>query len=192
MAVEELDEHGLIKASPSVIFTYGGGTIDPLDPDPDDISIETIAHSLSLQCRFTGHTLRFYSVAEHCVHVAQIERSLEALLHDASEAYLSDLARPVKHAPGLGDVYLEAERRLEAAIATKFDLEWPWPEAVKVADERMLHREADILVPHLGELMPPMYEWVPYPWCWNPKEAEEKFLNTYYSLEGQRGSDTHE
>src|SRR3954471_11712639 len=116
---------GLLRSSPATIFTYGGGTIEPLEPDPADIDIRAIAHSLSQQCRWTGHTSRFYSVAEHCVLTSRIERSLECLLHDASEAYLSDLARPVKKAPGLGDVYRECELALEQAIAERFNLTPP-------------------------------------------------------------------
>src|SRR4051812_13091677 len=68
---------GLLRSSPATIFTYGGGTIEPLNPDPADIDIRAIAHALSQQCRWTGHTSRFYSVAEHCVLASRIERSLD-------------------------------------------------------------------------------------------------------------------
>ena len=51
--------------------TFTGRQFFPLDPDPQDIDIVDIAHSLAMQCRYNGHTDRFYSVAEHCVHVSR-------------------------------------------------------------------------------------------------------------------------
>jgi hypothetical protein len=76
----------------------------PLNPDPNKIHIEDIAHSLSLMCRANGHFTRFYSIAQHAINCANeakacglSERVQKAcLLHDASEAYLSDIMRPVK------------------------------------------------------------------------------------------------
>ena len=74
------------------IQTYTGRQFWPLDPRIEDIDIHDIAHALSHQCRYSGHCLRFYSVAEHSVllshHVAG-EHMLWALLHDAWEAYLA-------------------------------------------------------------------------------------------------------
>src|SRR5690606_29748913 len=79
--------------------TFTGRRFWPLDPRPDEICIEDIAHALSMQCRYAGHCLSFYSVAEHSVllsqHVAEPFRRW-ALLHDASEAYLVDVPRPIK------------------------------------------------------------------------------------------------
>lgn len=184
MAVSLLNKDMTLRSAPSSIFTYGGGMIDPLSPNPDDITLEAVAHALANQCRWTGHVKRFYSVAEHSVLVSRIEPSLESLLHDASEAYLSDLARPVKHAPGLGDVYLECEERLERAIALRFSLTWPWPKKVKQADDHMLCREAQYLVPHLGAIMPPAPIGTPIPRCWTPEEAETAFLRRFDQLGG--------
>lgn len=100
------------KGSP--IETYTGKDFFPLDPREEDIEIRDIAHSLSLLCRFNGHCNRFYSVAEHSVRVVDCLRSrlseiytgtndngwnmawLRALLHDAAEAYVSDVPRPTK------------------------------------------------------------------------------------------------
>jgi hypothetical protein len=79
------------------IVTYTGRRFHFLDPKIDEISIEDIAHALSNVCRFTGHTKRFYSVAEHsCLVSALCDNRLEGLLHDASEAYMSDLSSPLK------------------------------------------------------------------------------------------------
>src|SRR6266496_1501995 len=88
------------------IMTYSGELITPLNPDPDDIQIEDIAHALSNQCRFSGHCKQFYSVAEHSCRVSDLcsyEHQLGGLLHDGTEAYLSDIARPIKQQPGFGE-----------------------------------------------------------------------------------------
>jgi len=176
---------GLFRNTPGMIATFGGGTIEPLDPDPADIDIHAIAHSLAQQCRWTGHTLHFYSVAEHCILASRITSTLECLLHDASEAYLSDLARPVKKAPGLGDVYQAAELRLEQAIAVRFGLRPPpMSREVKAADEAMLKREAQELVPHLGQIMAAPPKGTPLTRCWSPPAAEAFFLERYVELGG--------
>lgn len=88
----------------SWIETFTGGQFWPLDPKPGDVNIIDIAHSLSMQCRFNGHTLIFYSVAEHSVIVAKELKEqgynkvvqLYGLLHDAAEAYTCDIPRPLK------------------------------------------------------------------------------------------------
>ena len=82
------------------MVTYTGKEFYPLDPNPADIDIKDIAHALSNCCRFAGHIKSFYSVAQHSVIVSELcepENALAGLLHDASEAYLSDIARPVKY-----------------------------------------------------------------------------------------------
>jgi hypothetical protein len=139
----------LNENAPDSILTFSGVYVRPLDPDPETIHIEDIAHALANQCRFTGHVKQFYSVAQHSYYVSRMAPTyeLEGLLHDASEAYLSDLSRPLKYANGLGDVYREAERKLEYAIAKRFNLEYPWPLKVKMADDVMLVREARDLMP---------------------------------------------
>lgn len=109
------------------IDTRTGGTITPLDPDPDAISLDDVAHALSNLTRFAGQGKGVYSVARHSVHVSrEVEarggsRSAQrwALLHDASEAYLADVPAPVKRGlPG----YEHAERRLQAAVREAFGI----------------------------------------------------------------------
>lgn len=109
----------------SYITTVTGIHFYPLDPNPDDIDIKDIAHALSLICRANGHFRHFYSVAQHCIACAEeaIERGyspeviLGCLLHDASEAYLCDVTRPVKkHIPQ----YLQAEEKLQEVIWKRF------------------------------------------------------------------------
>jgi uncharacterized protein len=179
----QLDEDGLVIGASDTIATFSGGWIRPLDPDPEDICIEDIAHALSSQCRFTGHTRRFYSVGEHAVLCSRIVpegNRLEALLHDGSEAYLADLARPVKHAPGLGETYRAYEARLERAIALRFGTTYPMSDAVRAADEAMLSSEIHALMPAEFSAMralPPVE--TPVPQCWSPVRAEMEFLEAY-------------
>ena len=108
--------------------TFTGKRIDVLRVQPDDVCIEDIAHSLALQCRFNGHTPRFYSVAEHSVRVSELcekigynrETRLMALLHDAAEAYLGDIIRPVKYGLGIDAMPFD---RIDAVVMHKFGCE---------------------------------------------------------------------
>lgn len=115
----------------------------PLDPRPGDIDIEDIAFALSNICRFGGHC-EFYSVAQHSVLVSRIVEAetgdlslaFHGLMHDAAEAYLGDLIRPIKHWSGdWAEAYKKIEARLEKVIAQVFDLPYPMPDAVKRADD---------------------------------------------------------
>lgn len=190
--MDELNEDGLLINTPDAIFTHSGIFIRPLDPNPEAIRIEDIAHALSQQCRWTGHTSAFYSVAEHCLGVAVLQEDpdlrLTALLHDASEAYLADLARPIKKAPGLGEAYLEVEARLEIAIAARFET-YAKPLAhieIKAADEEMLWAEAKLLLPRLGAMLPePSGLALDLVRCLEPREAEDLFLRAFYRYGGE-------
>lgn len=129
------------------ILTHSGTHFWPLDPRPEEILIDDIAHSLSNQCRFTGHVRSFYSVAEHSLHVSWLcdEDKVEAmwgLLHDASEAYLVDLPRPLKHHSEFGAPYRTVEAGLMRCIAERFSLPPDEPESVSKADKVMLGIEA--------------------------------------------------
>lgn len=170
------------------IETYSGKKFSFLEPKPEDIDIIDIAHSLSMQCRFTGHTVAFYSVAEHstiCSVLVSKEKALEALLHDASEAYLSDIAGPLKpHIKG----YKEIEDRLMKVIAEKFNFEWPLSYEVHEADRLQLKTEAQYLLASHGK------DWVDaintgnrigrIPKCFLPPEAKYVFLARFDELTG--------
>jgi len=139
------------------IQTYTGRKIWPLDPNPDDIVIEDIAHALSCVNRFTGHLSEPYSVAQHSLQVSfgvPEELALCGLLHDATEAYLSDLASPLKRTEFM-KFYREAEENLWKTIATKFDLPQEMPSEVKNADRRALVTEALTLM-----TLKPDWEWI--------------------------------
>jgi len=109
------------------ITTYKKHRFSPLNPQIEDIDIEDIAHSLSLMCRANGHFNGFFSIARHCTNCCKegIARKLDRqvmlmlLLHDASEAYISDLTRPVKL--GLPE-YVAIEERLQSVIWKKFKI----------------------------------------------------------------------
>lgn len=132
------------------ILTFSGVEFYPIDPRSEEVNIEDIAHALSMLCRYGGHTSQFYSVAEHSVRVSELvprEDQLWALLHDASEAYLVDLPRPIKRHSEIGRHYRIAEDKLMASVAARFGLPPDEPAAVKVADEAMLAVEARELLP---------------------------------------------
>ncbi len=137
-------QRGRYRMSHNFITTYTGKQINPLDPDPATLDIVDIAHHLSCLNRFCGALAAPYSVAEHSVRVSCLlgsQDALAGLLHDASEAYLSDLSTPIKHSAGMG-AYRDAEARLQAAIYERFGVGGFDREAVRRADEVMLHVEA--------------------------------------------------
>lgn len=127
------------------IQTFTGRPFWPCDPRPEDIDARDIAHALAHQCRFAGHTAFFYSVAEHCVRASLIvphEHALWALLHDAPEAYLVDLPRPIKHMSGVAEAYQAAEARLMGVVCEVFGLDPHQPSEVTRADMVLLQTEA--------------------------------------------------
>lgn len=167
--------------------TFTGRQFWPMDPRPDEVEIADIAHALSLQCRYAGHCRHFYSVAEHCVLMARAVPEplrLWALLHDASEAYLVDVPRPIKpYLPG----YKVTEAAVMLAICARFGLPPEMPGAVHAADNAILHDE-------LAQAMAAP----PVPWnlpgvplgvtlrFWTPVEAEFWFLTEFDHLTGGR------
>lgn len=107
------------------ITTYTGKKFDPLQPNMEDIDIRDIAHALSLTCRGNGHVKQFFSVGQHCVYCAKEAEArgytkrviLGCLLHDASEAYMSDVPRPFKE---MLPEYQQTEEKLIDLIYMKF------------------------------------------------------------------------
>lgn len=135
------------------IETFTGRRFWPLEPRADEIQLVDICHALSLVCRYTGHCKQFWSVGAHTLLVHDLieemdsEYGLEALLHDASEAYLADITRPVKK--NLKE-YKSYERRLELVIAERFGIVYPYPSEVKEADEIALAIEVTNLFESRG------------------------------------------
>ena len=131
------------------ITTYSGLEFDTMEPDKDMVRIEDIAHALSMMTRANGHFPEFFSVAQHCIQCANeaLVRSYSArvamacLLHDGSEAYLSDITRPVKKNMTM---YLQIEEQLQRTIFEKFldsEPEEEEAELVKNVDDACLYYE---------------------------------------------------
>jgi len=170
--------------------TYTGVQFWPLDPRAEEIKIIDIAHALSNMCRYAGHCKEFYSVAEHSVLVSYLvphEDALAGLLHDATEAYLVDVPRPIK---GYLGGYHEFEHRLWLSVAEAFELSVELPESVKIADNTILLAESE-------QIMGPK----PAPWnipgvpadvtiaCLPPRDAKDLFLKRFCQLVDARKGD---
>lgn len=152
------------------IQTFTGKKIDFLRVRPEDIDPRDIAHSLSLMCRFNGHVMYPYSIAQHSMEVLKRlpfnfnffdfrDNRLWALLHDAAEAYLGDVTKPLKTLLAdsrvvPGPSYSDLESAFETAIAKRFDLPLPIPKEVKWADAYALRDEALCLFD-----FPPIEDW---------------------------------
>jgi 5'-deoxynucleotidase YfbR-like HD superfamily hydrolase len=129
------------------ILTSTGKHFDLIDPQPDMIDVIDIASALANLCRFSGHCRFYYSVAQHSAMASQIvppEFAMEALLHDASEAYLGDITRPLKQ---LLPDYRQIEHKVEGAIRHRFGLPDAQSYPVTMADRVMLATERrDLMV----------------------------------------------
>lgn len=125
-------------------MTFSGRTVNPLDLQIEDICFEDIEHHLSLLNRFVGATQRPMSIAQHSVYVSRLvdgtgwER--EALMHDATEAYLGDVSKWVKQAPDM-EGYRILEDRAWLVICKVFDLRSDLPAFIKEADTLMVRYE---------------------------------------------------
>jgi len=171
----------------NIILTHSGIYFDFVDPKPDMIRIEDIAHALAHTCRFGGHCSKFYSVAQHSVITASLvpeELRLTALLHDAPEAYLGDVVKPLKKM--LPD-YNQIEERIQKLVLTTLGAVYPLPEEVHAADLGMLKWEQrdimknqddwpsvrDVVMPYYGK-----HSLTP----WSVEVSKGMFLETYSCL----------
>jgi hypothetical protein len=175
----------------SWIITHTGKRFDILNPTPDMIDIRDIAHSLARICRFNGHTYAHYSVAQHSILVAQnvpADLRLEALLHDAAEAYIGDIASPIKWViPELKDV----ERRIEQVIEEKFGLTCGNVGAIKVADLRALATEKRDLIaehPDQWQVLEGVEPFADRVLPWRMFDAELSFLTHFTMLQLERAA----
>lgn len=127
--------------SGATILTTDGLYFDFADPDPACFTLHAIARGLANTCRFAGQCTAFYSVAEHSIWVSRLvppEFALAGLFHDAAEAFIGDMPKPLKHV--LGD-YQAVEARIESVMFPALGLPWPIPAQVKHADRVMLATE---------------------------------------------------
>jgi 5'-deoxynucleotidase YfbR-like HD superfamily hydrolase len=167
------------------IDTFSGKRICFTNPKPEDISIIDIAHSLSNICRFTGHTKKFYSVAQHSVLVSDAQKTIAekraGLLHDATECYLNDLASPLKvYLKGCG--YSDLEILFHNVINDKYNVNGGMTPNIKKGDLQALFTEkrdlckgkfswGDEIVRFKKKIKP-----------LKPKKAKELFLKRFVEL----------
>ena len=175
----------------NTIKVRAGHYVDLLDPDPSTLEIESIASSLSKICRYGGHCKYFYSVAEHCVMCCKLAREDEQsqdfiralLLHDASEAYLGDMVKPLKVA--LRD-YQGVEANFEKIVSKAFNVDLlGHHQTIKKYDLELLKIEKESLFDDIQE------EWdllkgiqsrklqLNY---WSPHQAEYEFLKAWNNV----------
>jgi uncharacterized protein len=169
------------------IRTFKGQEFHFNDVEHFKPDIAEISHALAHLCRFTGHTPEFYSVAQHCCLVwdhLPVRFKLAGLLHDATEAYISDLSAPLKHMPGM-EYYNELEERLYSRIAAVFGLPGRLPREVVEQDLRALATEAKSF---FGADV--YHDWnLPYrAWnktkieCWTSEQAERGFMERFWKV----------
>jgi len=178
------------------IQTYTNVEFDIFNATENDVLIIDIAHALSNICRFGGHCKEFYSVAQHSIHVSQLVQpkyKLHALLHDASEAYLGDIPRPIKHSHEF-KFYRGIEKNISSIIYKKYKLPEELHSTITNADTQMLMLEANTLMPTITnwtffskELLPDNIEIYP---ILSSLKAKEKFLELFEEYIGIRSSST--
>ena len=159
-------------------------------PDQCAFRIEDIAQGLSNVCRFAGQSRRFYSVAEHSVLVSLVapdEHALQALLHDAAEAFLGDVTRPLKSMlPG----YRLIEQATEQAIFRRYSLPEVIPPVVKEADWAVYAAERASLSHPQHRALPACEEHVVAApveiQCLLPQQARALFMARYCEITGER------
>jgi 5'-deoxynucleotidase YfbR-like HD superfamily hydrolase len=168
------------------IRTFTGQYVDVFFPDINTITIEDIAHGLARQCRFSGHTINYYTVAQHSIWVAlrlPKHLQLEGLLHDASEAFCVDIPSPIKKH---FTQYHTIEDNVMKVIAQKFNIQYPFHSEIKIVDKEALYWEWNnkVLkdVSEEDNWSPKELKDVSEEDNWSPKEAERKFLELYYQL----------
>lgn len=197
----------VMDGDPGWIVTATGARFYPLAPRREDIHIDDIAAALSKVCRFTGHCSRFYSVAQHSVYTSKLVQylveaaeqqelwqfkwslALRGLLHDASEAYLSDIAAPVKRLSAFAG-YRQAERDLAIAIYEAYGCaDIHGAHLVRYVDQRIVTNEAIALMPTIpdGWTVHPAFTALelqragidnPFE-AWSPERAEQEFLGCF-------------
>lgn len=177
----------------SYITTYTGKQFDPMNPDPEHILIEDIAHALSLICRGNGHVKTFWSVGQHCICCAKEawarglsnRMALACLLHDASECYMSDIPRPFKKEL---PEYQKREDALLEIIYTKFlgsPLNEEEQRQLKEIDDAMLWYDLENLLDEMqfGEI-PELH--IDLDYAFRPfQDVEKEYLDLFYLYSGE-------
>lgn len=176
----------MVEQTPSCISVVGGDFFDLLKPSENDYNIEVIAHALSRINRYTGHVVtEYYSVAEHSVLVSEAiepKYALVGLLHDSSEAFVGDVASPLKKL--LGKTYSDIEDSIQHEIARRYNLPYPFPVEVHEADKRVYWAERRTVAPAKDKLWHQELRSSRKvtPEGWSPDFAKQKFLERYSLL----------
>lgn len=169
----------------SYIVLYSGNLFWFNAPEKSLFTVEDIAHALANTCRFGGHCVEFYSVAQHSVEASYIvspQHAMAALMHDAAEAFVGDMPSPLKM---LLPEFKTLEKRIEAEVMRRFNINLPLPAEVKHADLRMLATERRDIMPVTSDLWSILEGVKPIARRivrMEAKEAEEIFLARYYEL----------
>lgn len=173
-----LESPAVYPTAPTSISTWTGQRVDPLNFQPSDANVYDIAHALARQCRYNGHVEHFVSVALHSVWVSHRLRNespelqMWGLLHDATEAYIGDMVKPLKHSLAMTP-FREVEDEIEKAIAEAYRLPYPMPDIVKEADRFVtvdVEMGMGLRTTHAS----------------TPDEDEALFLERYYDLDARR------
>lgn len=169
------------------IHTNSGKQFYAFDPHPDDIDIGDIAQGLALTCRYSGQCDDFYSVAQHSVIVSYLvpkEYALAGLLHDAPEAYITDIPRPIKHMLNENNnMFSNMEAAIYKAIAQKFGIQETVPDEVHAIDYHIVADEANVLFtppPEWSKWYEPLGVEIKPFWEWSL--AKEIFLKRFMEL----------
>lgn len=170
--------------------TYTNHKLNPLEPNVEDIRIEDIAHALSYICRGNGQVTHFYSVGQHCINAAKEAKArgeseriqLACLLHDASEAYMSDVIRPIKQ---FLPKYMEIEDNFLRVVFEKYGIydiiDTDWTTVKKIDNDLMAYDMAMLLgeeVPEegFGCARTPDIDFKPF------EEVEKEYLEIFTTL----------
>jgi 5'-nucleotidase len=179
------------------IETFTGKKFYLLSPRIEDVDIRDIAHSGAMLCRWTGHCKYHFSINQHAYYCSLLgpeNEALHRLLHDASEVYMGDMNRPLKHFTPAGDIYRKQESEVQGIIYQAFGLSLIEPPSVHIADNQMLYAEKEQLMTdlkwevdwtsgqgaeNLGKV-PIIIE------QWSLEKAEQMFLNRFEELYKRR------
>lgn len=166
----------------TTILLHSGNYFDFENFNSSRFTIEDVAHGLAMTCRFAGQCIKYYSVAEHSWWVSYLVPSQYAfigLMHDASEAFLGDIPKPLKN---LLPDYMKIEKQVEESMMKRFKIPFPFSPEIKVADRRILlteqHQNMNKTHWHKSDVEPADIDLK----FWTPEIAKFKFLQRFYEL----------
>lgn len=186
--IDDINAHGIEPGHDRGAWmqTTTGKRFYPLDPHPSEVCIEDISHSLAQLARFNGHTSRFYSVAQHsCLVHDYMPDDLKflGLMHDATEAYIGDMIRPLKY---YNKFFQDVEERVWEAIRRKFKIT-----KARKAMQVLKHWDNKICAAEKRDLHPQSEFWFGMPECeevrpitpWSPRYAKGQFMRRFNDLQ---------